>query len=232
MKVSPTAIAGIRLIAPADRDFETELGPLLGNASRDLLTPALPYSVIVANDSPESIALLGVRFDMTNPRGKPNSVVHYADTLRNPGQSDFLPGTRRFVCAEPSFTALLLRRDADLSSRGRNNLGNLKKMSGVSASIDCLAFADGRFEGPDTLGAFARLARQRESEAAFTREIAAAVESEALRLLIQSADDAADRSRRLLARKLLDALRTGHEEMLARAREHRLKLAVWRPTQK
>jgi hypothetical protein len=194
-----------------------------------LLAPALPYSVIVVNDSSRAIALLGVRFDMTGPRAKPYSVIHYADTLRNPGKTDFVARTRRFVCAEPSFTALVLRREGDLSSRGRNNLDNLRKMANIRASVDCVAFDDGQFEGPDTLGAFERLARQREMEAAFLAAVGSGKPGETERLLLEAADDPADRARRTLARTLLEGLQTGGQQgMLARARAHHPKIAVWR----
>src|SRR6185312_11682315 len=174
MKISAGTIEGVRLIAPATDEFERELKPLLGRAPRELIAPALPYSVIVANDSGRAIALLGIRFDMTGPYAKPYSVIHYADTLRNPEKSDLQPGVRRFVCAEPSFTALLLRRDGDLSSRGRNNLDNLRKTIDIGASIDCVAYADGRFAGPDSFGAFDRLARQRKTEAEFLARVVGA----------------------------------------------------------
>ncbi len=167
MKISPSGVAGITLVGPESEEFEQALAPLLGSAPRELLAPALPYSVIVANDSTRAISLLGVRFDMTGPYAKPYSVIHYADTLRNPEKSDLLPDTSRFVCAEPSFTALLLGRDNALGSCGRHNLDNLGRMLNFRASLDCVAWDNGRFEGPDTQGAFARLAQQREMEGAF-----------------------------------------------------------------
>jgi len=229
MRISPSGIVGVSLFGPESEDFELALAPLLGRAPRELMAPALPYSVIVANDSGRAVALLGVRFDMTGPYAKPYSVIHYADALRNPERGDFLPGARRFVCAEPSFTALLLRRDGDLSSRGRSNLDNLRRMLDIGAAVDCVAWDDGRFEGPDTLGAFERLARQREMEAAFTRMIVAAGSSEAEKLLTQAAEDPDDRARKRLARTLLEGLQAGgREEMLSRAGQHRLKIAVWR----
>jgi len=232
MKITPSSIAGITLVGPESREFEQALTPLLGPVTRELLSPALPYSVIVANNSARSISLLGVRFDMTGPHAKPYSVIHYADTLRNPEKSDFLPGTARFVCAEPSFTALLLRRDGDLSGQGRNNLDNLRRMLGIGATLDCVAWDDGRFDGPDSFGAFERLAQQREIEGAFARMVLSASASEAEKLLNEAADDASDRARRALARKLLEGLQAGgREEMLARARGHRLKIAVWRQRQ-
>ena len=229
MKITPSSVTGITLAAPESAEFEEALGPLLGRAPRELLAPALPYSVIVTNHSGRAISLLGVRFDMTGSHGKPYSVIHYADTLRNPEKSDFLPDTARFVCAEPSFTALMLRRDGDLSSRGRNNLDNLRRMLDFRASLDCIAWDDGRFAGPDSFEAFGRLAQQREMEAEFVAAVAGASAPEADRLLTAAVDDATDRTRRALALKLLEGLETGGpEEMLTRARGHRLKIALWR----
>jgi hypothetical protein len=231
MKIGPSTIEGIRLLAPDTAEFERELEPLLGRAPRELIAPALPYSVIAANDSGRAIALLGVRFDMTGPHARPYSVIHYADTLRNPEQAELQPGARRYVCAEPSFTALLLRRDGDLSSRGRNNLDNLRKMLGISAFVDCVAFDDGQFEGPDTQGAFERLAKQRQMEASFLIEAVSMSAVDADRYLRAAVEDTGDRARRTLARKLLDGLEAGGPaEMMARASQHRLKMAVWRAT--
>ncbi|HEU5021981.1 MAG TPA: hypothetical protein VFT60_08815 [Bryobacteraceae bacterium] len=229
MKTAPSTIEGVRLIAPGSEEFERELEPLLGRAPRELIAPALPYSVIFANDSGRAIALLGIRFDMTGPYAKPYSVIHYADTLRNPEKSDLRPGVRRFVCAEPSFTALLLRRDGDLSSRGRHNLDNLRRTSDISASIDCVAFDDGQFEGPDTQRAFERLAKQRQMEASFLIEVVSMSAVDADRYLRAAIEDAGDRARRMLARKLLDGLELdGPEGMMRQASHHRLKTAVWR----
>lgn len=230
MKITPSGIAGIALVGPDCDKFEAALAPLLGGAPRDVLAPALPFSVIAVNDSGRAVSLLGVRFDMTGPRGKPYSVVHYADTLRNPEKSDFLPGTGRFVCAEPSFTALVLRGNGALDRCERNNLDNLRRMLSFRATLDSVAWDDGRFEGPDSCGAFERLRHQREVEADFRAQVMGADPSEAESLLNGAVDDPASRTRRALAMKLLEGLQMGgREEMLGRARNHRLKIAVWRP---
>ncbi len=232
MKTLESNVDGVRLIGPESTEFEAAFEPLLGRAPRALLAPAIPFSVIVANDMDRTIALLGVRFDMTGPRGKPYSVIHYADTLRNPEKADFLAGTKRFVCAEPGYTSLLLQREGEPSTRGRTNLDSLRKMLDIRASLDCVAFDDGRFDGPDTLNAFVRLAEQRELEAAFAQMIVTVGTSEAEKLLQNAAEDPEERARRTLARKLLQGLQTGgHEEMLTRARNHRLKMPVWRQPQ-
>ncbi len=214
------------MLAPDAPEFEEAFVSLLGDAAREVVAPAIPFSVIVVNDTTDTIALLGVRFDMTGARAKPCSVIHYADTLRHPERADFLAGTSRFVCAEVAYTSLLLRKTGDPGARGRMNLDNLRRMLGVRASLDCVAFSDGRFEGPDTLGAFARLERQRAREAELLDQVS---DARAEELLTTAASEAGDRARLVLARSLLEVLRSGGREgMLARAREHRLKIPVWR----
>jgi hypothetical protein len=229
MKTSPSGVEGISLVAPGSTEFETTLEVLLGAVPRDIVNPAIPFSVIVANDSSRAVAFLGVRFDMTGPLGKPYSVIHYADTLRTPDKADFRPGTKRFVCAEPSYTALLLRGHGDVDPHARLNLENLSKALDVRASIDSLAFDDGRFEGPDSLGAFERLARERDMESTLTQKVAAMSASRVSGMLLRAAEDRQDRARRALARKLLEGLEDGgREEMLKRALNHRFRISVWR----
>src|SRR5437660_1130782 len=108
MKVTPSAVAGVELIGPDQPDFRSRLALAGCAASLDRLEAALPFSVIVANGAPQPVALFAVRFDMLDGKGKPCSVVHYADTLRNPEKEGFPAGGCRFVCAEAGFTTLAI----------------------------------------------------------------------------------------------------------------------------
>ena len=153
---------------------------LLGREPDEALRAAARFSVIIRNKADRAIALLGVRFDMVGERAKRYSVVHYADTLRNPEKADLLPGAIRFVCAEPLYTELVLRRkisQREADKRARMNLDNLAKAREIRASLDCAAFDDGQFAGPDSLGAFARLRAEREAEIAFLDEVLTAGEN-------------------------------------------------------
>ncbi len=171
MKVKPSEVQGIDLIGPDTADFGTAIESLLGRKPDEVLKPALRYSVIARNNDSRAVALLGVRFDMAGRNAKAYSVVHYADTLRYPERADFTPGGIRFVCAEPLYTDLVLRRGTEVDRRGRMNLENLRQMLRMRASIDCAAFTDGQFSGPDSLGAFDRLACEREAERTLAEEI-------------------------------------------------------------
>ena len=231
MKVAPSAIHGIVIHGPDSPGFEDALPSLLGRAPRELLNPALPYSVVVENASDRLVSLLGVRFDMLGPKAKQISVVHYADTLRNPSKADMCPGTKRFVCAEPAYTALVIRGEVAANTRGRMNLDNLRRMLSIRASIDCIAFDDGEFQGPDTHGSFARFALERESELELVRIILAMEGERVDRIeqeLVAAVQDNENRARRYAARKLLEARAAGREELFTRARNYHCRLPLWR----
>jgi hypothetical protein len=232
MKIVPSSVPEIAVHGPDSPAFNDGLVAILGRAPRQLLQPAIPFSVIVENNSARTIALMGVRFDMVGPRAKHYSVLHYADTLRNPQKADFRPGAKRFVCAEPAYTALVIRDDVAADTRGRMNLENLRRMLEIRASLDCVAFEDGEFKGPDSQGAFGRFAREREIEAALIAEVIG-MESEPVgaieAVLVRAVQDPDERARRSVARKLLEALESGsRDEVFTRARGFPHRIALWR----
>lgn len=232
MKTLPSSVDGILLHGPDTPSFEEALVALLGRAPRELLRPALPYSVIVENRAEQTVAFLGVRFDMVSPRAKQYSVVHYADALRNPDKAELKPGAIRFVCAEPEYTSLVLRGEVAVHTRGRMNLENLRKMLQVKASVDCIAFADGQFAGPDSQKAFDRLTADRVTEEALMGEmeiLSKAPESAVEAMLFHAVQDPDNRARRSAARKLLEACEAGGcAEALSRARNFRYRVPLWR----
>ena len=232
MKTLPSPVDGILIHGPDTPEFEHGLVTLLGRAPRELLRPAIPFSVIVENRTDRTVAYLGVRFDMVSARAQQFSVVHYADTLRNPAKAELRPGVSRFICAEPAYTALVIRGDVAAHTRGRMNLDNLRKMLQVKASVDCVAFADGSFFGPDSQGAFDRLATERQIEEALIAELNVlgnAPDPEIEALLFHAVQDPDNRARRSAARKLLEGYEAGgRDEALNRARNFRFRVALQR----
>jgi hypothetical protein len=232
MTVAASTVPGVAVHGLGTPEFEAGLAEVLGRAPRELLKAALPYSVIVENQADRTIAFLGVRFDLLGRKAKQFSVVHYADSLRNPEKGDFLPGTRRFVCAEPEYTALVMRGDVAPQTRGRMNLENLRRMIETWASLDCVAFSDGKFGGPDSQGAFDRLAREREAELAFAAEVLTRMSNSSDGIegfLYKAVEDPEDRTRRMISRKMLEALKAGGTaEVAARASAWRCRIPLWR----
>jgi hypothetical protein len=224
----------VELIQPGAAGFDAALESILGRPPDHILTPALPYSVIVRNCDTRAIALLGIRFDLVGLKGTA-SVVHYADTLRHPEKTDFRSGTLRFVCAEPSYTDMVLRGAADVHKRGRMNLENLFTVLQARPSLDCVGFDDGQFAGKDSLGAFARFAREREAEIAFLAELARpdcavrAVLEQAMEIPSAKARDRASIARRTLAKRLYEGFVAGGlSDVSERARNHRVRISLWR----
>jgi hypothetical protein len=224
----------VELIQPDTAGFDAALESILGRQPDCVLKPALPYSVIVRNNDPRTIALLGIRFDLTALKGK-YSVVHYADTLRHPGKTDFTPGSLRFVCAEPSYTDMVLRGASEVGPRGRMNLENLFTVLKTRPSLDCVGFSDGQFAGRDSLGAFERFEQEREAEISFLAEIAqpdCAVETALRQAMEIASDKTRDRAlmaRRVLARRLYEGFEAGGlSEVAVRAQNHRVRIRLWR----
>ena len=232
LKILPSLVDGIDIHGPGSTAFEEGLSSVLGRAPRELLLPAIPFSVIVENRTDRVVAYLGVRFDMVNPRAQQISVVHYADALRNPAKAELRPGTKRFICAEPEYTALVLRGTVAPRTRGRMNLDNLRRMLQIRASIDCVAFSDGTFLGPDSQKAFERLDQERQAEKELIRElelIHTDGQQEVESLLARAVQDPDRRARRNAARKLLEAYQAGGAaEALIRARSFRHRIPLSR----
>jgi hypothetical protein len=239
MQVKPSSVADVELIGPGTAEFKEAIQLLIGGEPDDVLKPALPYSVIVKNNHSRAVALLGVRFDMVGRKAKPYSVIHYADTLRHPEKANLGPGTMRFVCAEPLYTDLVLRRARDIDRRGPMNLSNLRTVLRIRASLDCAAFDDGQFAGPDSLGAFERFGSEREAEAALLEQVLeeALKPNCAIRMLLEQAMEIpvattrnwAVSARRALAKRLYEGLTEGGlDEVAARVRNHRLRTRLWR----
>ncbi len=239
MHIEPSSVAGVELIGPDTREFGPAVESLVGGQPCAALKPALPFSVIVRNSASQALALVGIRFDMIGPQAKPYAVIHYADTLRYPEKANLPPGALRFVCAEPRYTDMVLRGECETDGRGPMNLGNLSTALRVSASLDCAAFDDGRFGGPDTVGAFDRFQNEREAEIALLEAMLAelpnpdcAIGDVLARVLETTAGEERNRAslaRRTLAKQFHEALASGGPQQLAaRVRSHRLRIPLWR----
>ena len=238
MQVEPSSVPNVDLIGPDAEGFKEAVELLLGREPDGVLIPALPYSVIARNTDSRAVALLGVRFDMTGAQARTYSVTHYADTLRHPEKATLTPGAMRFVCAEPLYTDLVLRRGHEIDRRGPMNLANLRRILRIGASLDCAAFDDGQFVGPDSLGAFDRLESEREAEILLVDEVlrpACAIDTllkQALEIRPDKARDRALLARRVLAKRLSEGLAAdGLDGVAAVARNHRLRIGLWRQAQ-
>ena len=229
MKVEPSGIAGVELEGPDAASFIPAVETLYGRTVDDVLRPALPYSVIARNGTARTIALLGIRFDMVGATGKPLAVVHYADALRHPEKADLTGGAARFVCAEPAWSELVLRQGSQVDQRARMNLDNLRKVLSIRAAVDCVAFDNGQFAGPDSNRAYERLQHERLAETELIGEVLAkeSLGEPALEAFLKHAMEVP--ARRDLARRLSSALQVhGKAELFVRTRAHCCRIPLWR----
>jgi hypothetical protein len=235
MQVEANSVPGVEICGPETEAFQAALRGLLGREPDRVLKPALPFSVVVFNRDWGAIAFLGVRFDMRRAAGDSYSVIHYADSLRNPGRAELRPGAARYVCAEPLYTDLVLRQGGEVDRRAAMNIEKLRAASEIHASIDCVALEDGTFRGPDALGAFERFALENMAESMLIEEVlrpgAALVTllDAALEIPVDKTKDRALLARRALARHIAEGLYLGGmEEAHKRAHNHRLRITLRR----
>jgi hypothetical protein len=134
------------------------------------------------------------------------------------------------VCAEASFTTLAVEGREPAPSRTRLNVSNLKRMLQIRASLDCVAFNDGSFSGPDSLAAFDRLNTERSIEMEFIAGVLRLADRPAVAMEgIMKAATGGHRVQRDQARRLLEAFAGGGlEEMIAKARSHRPRIELQR----
>ena len=235
MQVQPSEVPDIELIGPEMPPFRAAIEQLLGRPPDEFIEPALPYSVIARNCGLRAVHLLGIRFNMVGPKGKPYSTVHFSDTLRHPDKPGLTAnGGMRFVCAEPFYTSLVLQRERQTNKRAQLNLATLSKAARMVASVDCLAFDDGQFLGPDSRETFDRLRSQRKAEIAFLKEILkpGCPIAKSLRKALEAPSISPDRAamaRRALAKKLFDRYGLeGRDAAVELARNYPLKIRLWR----
>jgi hypothetical protein len=100
----------------------------------------------------------------------------------------------------------------------------------IRAALDCVAFNDGSFRGPDSLAAFDRLTAERSVEMEFIAGVLRLADRPAVAMEgIMKAATGGDRVQRDQARRLLEAFAGGGlEGMIAKARSHRPRIELQR----
>ena len=238
MQVEPSSVAGVELIGPRNGEFLEALTSLLG---RD------------AGRSAEAGAAVFGDCRGTTTRARWRCWASGSTWLGRKAKAItrwFIMrtrcGIRKKRTCNPGAHAVRLRRtalhgsgaaarDARSIARGPMNLDNLRTVRRIRASLDCAAFDDGQFAGPDSLGAFERLESEREAEIALLEEV---LKSDcAIEAILQQAMEIPDiqsRDRALLARRVLAKrlyqgfAEGGRDEVALRARNHRLRIRLRR----
>ena len=164
-----SAVSGVSLIAPNSPMYDAavhDLVPKLGD--RTVLSPILPYSVVVKNVGARDIHTIIVRYEYIN------------GTVKNPTGAFIAPQQRGQFAAGAAelFTpsgALrnFIRRDRNAYELALRNLPQVADSLTVRVSLDGIVFEDGEFLGPDKTETFKYLRYQVESFQEVLSEVSA-----------------------------------------------------------
>jgi hypothetical protein len=167
------SLSGIALVGPSDPAFLLAVQALIGAANFPSYEPALPYSVLVRNDTSRPIIDVCVIFDVTQVNGKKDGSLAsgWGNIPPSAGAVPLLaPGAQLLASAVRGYAYTTPRRNpppADLAAR----LAELSSAASIMVSLDSVLFADGTLAGPDTRNNFVQYSQRLAAD----RDLAAAV---------------------------------------------------------
>lgn len=167
------SLSRIVLVGPSDPAFLPAVQALIRTAKFPSYQPALPYSVLVQNDTSRPILDVCVIFDVTQVNGKKDGslATGWGNIPPSAGTVSLLvPGAQLLASAVRGYSYTTPHRNpppADLAAR----LAELTSASSIVISLDSVLFADGTLAGPDTRNNFVRYSQRLAAD----RDFAAAV---------------------------------------------------------
>ena len=154
VEFAPSTIPGFQIFAAQGHDdlFATTVPDSNG---RDAISPVLPLSVYVQNNSTRSAVQFVVRWDWVNLGGKG---VAYT-SARDFTQSPFGPQAVRLITPVAGFTqAIETGKTSSLLGAGyAGQMGTydmIARSPAIRVSLDAVVFDNGEFQGPDLFGSF------------------------------------------------------------------------------
>ncbi len=157
IEFAPSSIPGFQIFATGGRDdlFAAAVPDSNGRAA---ISPVLPMSVYVQNNSTRSAVKFVVRWDWVNTGGKA-----VADTIvRDFPNSPFGPQGVRLITPVGGFTQAI-EVGQTLSLMGAGYAGQMQVYDSIArsptirVSLDAGVFDNGEFQGPDLSGSFAAM---------------------------------------------------------------------------
>ena len=157
IEFAPSTIPGIQIFAaPGHDDLFAATVP--DSNGRDAISPVLPLSVYVQNNSTRSVVRFVVRWDWVNAGGKGVAQTVARDFTLSP----FAPAGVRLVTPVGAFTqAIEMGKTSNLLGAGYGSLMQTYDMIAhsptIRVSLDAVVFDNGEFQGPDLFGSFAAI---------------------------------------------------------------------------
>jgi hypothetical protein len=151
---------GVRLVGASSSSFSQLLQQRVDPETIALLSPILPYAVIVLNDSAQAITALTVQYSLKNPAGKPITYRMTLSTLNRAREQMLLPGElalfvpKQKLCAKlRSGSNKMALKNAPLNWPSQNLFDS---QTDIQISIDVTIFEDGSAIGIDAGSTVAR----------------------------------------------------------------------------
>lgn len=180
---SVTESYSVSLVGPASPEFIPTLRQILTERQIEALKPALPFSVVIKNNSARAIAATGVLFETTQPDGRKYQYYNRVVDLHSPSSAFLSAGQVRFESlARPLKWAVNLRRvDLFLGhpdyQRMLVRVADFSLAKTTTAILDFVVFDDGKFVGPDSCGQFFHIENEGRIRSSFALELAALAEN-------------------------------------------------------
>ena len=147
--IAPSTIGGIQLAGPQSPNFTAMVAEIVGPDQPPAFTEALPYGVVIRNNSAQPLAAVCVVWTGTfNPQAA-GPIGSWREWFANPS-SQIAPG--QSVVAVPSGGILSTPRDLNRYARrgSVSSLRTVQQAHAIEVSLDGVVFASGQFLGPDT----------------------------------------------------------------------------------
>lgn len=157
IEFAPSTIPGFQIFAAQGHD-DLFAAIVPDSNGRDAISPVLPLSVYVQNNSTRSAVKFVVRWDWVNAGGK-----GVADTVaRDFTQSPFGPQGVRLITPVGGFTqAIEMGNTSSLLGAGYGSqmetYDMIARSPTIRVSLDAVVFDNGEFRGPDLFGSFAAM---------------------------------------------------------------------------
>lgn len=157
IEFAPSTIPGLQIFAAQGHD-DLFAATVPDSNGRDAISPVLPLSAYVQNNSTRSVVRFVVRWDWVNAGGK--SVAQTVD--RDFPQSPFGFQGVRLITPVGTFTqAIEMRQTSRLLGAGYGSQMETYNMIArspiIRVSLDAVVFDNGEFQGPDLFGSFAAI---------------------------------------------------------------------------
>jgi len=151
---------GVRLVGATSSTFSQLLQQRVDPEAISLLSPILPYAVIVSNDSSQAVTALTVQYSVKNPAGKPITYRVTLSTLNRAREEMLLPGElalfvpQQKLCAKLRSGSKKMALNKATFNWPSQNL--FDSQTEIQISIDVAIFEDGSALGTDAGNTVAR----------------------------------------------------------------------------